>query len=136
MNQPLKEMLIKIGGGHLLTENADIDDYSHELGEYLNSMRIPQIKGWRFSIDIHSGAYVWDHAKFEENIYATWGWAGKNEIAVQVGDGVDFEYNNEIKLKFKGFDGFDEKQMKIDAKKYIDAMKKEFPKVQKKLLEY
>ena len=26
--------------------------------------------------------------------------------------------------------------MKIDAKKYIDTMKKELPKIQKKLLEY
>ena len=30
----------------------------------------------------------------------------------------------------------DAKQLKKDAKKYLDTMKKEFPKIQKKLLEY
>ena len=134
MKQPLKEMLKKIGGGHLLTENTDIDDYSHELGEYLNSMRIPQIKGWRFSIDIHSGAYVWDHAKFEESIYATWGWEGKNEIPVETSDGESFKT---IKLKLKPKESLESKlDIKKDVKKYISAMKKELPKIEKKLLNY
>ena len=136
MKQPLKEMLKAIGGRHLLTENADVDDYSHELGEYLHHMRIPLIKGWQFTIDINTGAWEWDHSKFEDAIYATWGWMGKQEIAIEVGDGVDLDIRKKVKLKFKGLDGFDEKQMKIDAKKYIDAMKKEIPKIQKKMLEY
>ena len=141
MKQPLKEMLKKIGGRHLLIENADVDDYSQELGEYLHHIRIPPVKGWTFTIDINSGAWMWDHVpgKFEDSIYATWGWMGKQEIAIEVGDG-DFNAgplkSRKIKLKFKGLDGFDEKQMKIDAKKYIDAMKKEIPKIQKKMLEY
>ena len=136
--QPLKEMLKAIGGGHLLTENADVDDYSQELGEYLHHIRIPPVKGWTFTIDINSGAWMWDHVpgKFEDSIYATWGWMGKNQLTIEVGDGVDLDIRKKVNLKFKGLDGFDEKQMKIDAKKYIDAMKKEIPKIQKKMLEY
>ena len=33
-------------------------------------------------------------------------------------------------------DGRDEKQLKKDAKKYLNYMKKEFPKIEKKLLKY
>ena len=44
MKQPLKEMLKAIGGGHLLTENADVDDYSHELGEAESNDENPTVK--------------------------------------------------------------------------------------------
>jgi len=132
MKQPLKEMLKAIGGEHLLTENQDIADYSHELGEYIHHSRT-KIKGWAFSIEINTGSWEWYHPKFEDVVYATWGWEGRNEIPVETSDGESFKT---IKLKFKGFDGMDEKQLKIDAKKYIDTMKKELPKIQKKMLEY
>ena len=100
MKKPLKEMLKKIGGKHLLKE------YNDDVAEY---------------------------RKFEDAIYATWGWEGKNEIPIESSDGDDL---GKINQKFKGSDPDDEKQLKIDSKKYIQLMKKEFPKIEKKLLKY
>ena len=44
MKKPLKEQLKKIGGGHLLIEDKKVDDYSNELGNYLQMLR-PKVKG-------------------------------------------------------------------------------------------
>ena len=116
----------------LLEYNSKVSKYSNELGAYITQLR-PNIRGWKFSIDRMTGSWEWENRKFEDVVYATWGWEGRNEIPVETSDGESFKT---IKLKFKGFDGMDEKQLKIDAKKYIDTMKKELPKRQKKLLEY
>ena len=41
-----------------------------------------------------------------------------------------------IRDDYDRMDSSDEKQLKKDTKKYIDTMKKELPKIEKKLLEY
>lgn len=134
MKKPLKEMLKKIGGGHLLKEyNDKVASYSDELGEYLAQLR-PNVKGWKFSMQRMTGTWEWNHPKFEDAIYATWGWEGNNQIPVESSDGHDC---GTIKFKITPpKDSADEKQLKKDAIKYIKTMQKEFPKIQKKLLEY
>ena len=144
MKQPLKEMLKKIGGGHLLTENKMVFYYMEHLGPYIQQLR-PNIKGWKFTVDYMSGSWEWYNRKFEPVIYATWGWEGKDEIPIESSDGEVFKAAK-LKLKpsiskakvGKGVtaDTTDEKQLKKDAIKYINVMKKEFPKIQKKILEY
>ena len=122
----------------LLEYNDKVAKYSDELGEYLTQLR-PNVKGWKFSMQRMTGTWEWNHSKFEDAVYATWGWEGKNEIPVESSDGHDC---GTIKLKLKlpknvkGDDFSDEKQLKKDAKKYLDTMKKEFPKIEKKLLKY
>ena len=106
--------------------------YSSELGKYIKLLK-PKINGWKFDEEYMSGSWYWEHPKFEVVIYATWGWEGKNEIPVETGEGDSLPT---IKQKFKGTDPENEKQLKIDAKKYIALMKKEIPKIEKKLLEY
>ena len=133
MKQPLRETLKRIGGGHLLNENKDmIMYYSDALGNYIKQLR-PTIKGWKFSIDHMTGSWEWSNRKFEDVVYATWGWEGKNEIPLETSDGESFKA---VKLKFKASEPEDEKNLKRDAKKYIDTMKKEIPKIEKKILEY
>ena len=133
LKQPLKETLMKIGGKHLLKEyNDDVATYSNELGNYIRLLN-PNIRGWKFSIDHMAGSWEWYNSKFEDALYATWGWEGKNEIPLETSDGESFKAT---KLKLKVSEPEDEKNLKRDAKKYIDAMKKEFPKIEKKLLEY
>ena len=133
MKQPLKEMLKKIGGGHLLKEyNDKVATYSDALGKYIRALRF-DIRGWQMDVEYHSGSWEWTNRKFENAFYATWGWEGKNEIPIETDEGDDC---GTIKQKFKGTDPEDEKQLKIDAKKYIALMKKEIPKIEKKLLEY
>ena len=85
------------------------------------------------SREYHSGSWEWTNRKFDNAFYATWGWEGKNEIPIESDEGDDC---GTIKQKFKGTDPENEKQLKIDAKKYIALMKKEIPKIEKKLLEY
>ena len=119
MKQPLKEMLKAIGGGHLLTENQDIADYSHELGEYIHHLRT-KIKGWAFSIEINTGSWEWYHPKFEDIIYATWGWEGRNEIPVETSDGDSFKA---LKLKLKVSEPEDEKNLKRELKGIWDQLK-------------
>ena len=140
MRQPLKEQLIRIGGGHLLKEyNEQVARYSDELGEYLSQLR-PTVKGWKFSIQRMTGTWEWNNRKFEDAIYATWGWEGKNNrIPYESSDGAHLG-TGKLKLtppkgeaRFKG-ESKDEKEMKKDAKKYLNFMKKEFPKIEKKLL--
>ena len=133
MKQPLKEMLKKIGGGHLLKEDKMVTYYSDALGKYIKQLR-PNIKGWKFSLDHMTGSWEWGSSKFEDVLYATWGWEGKNEIPLETSDGDAFKA---VKLKLTPpKDATDEKQLKKDAKKYIDTMKKEIPKIEKKILEY
>ena len=130
--QPLKETLKRIGGGHLLIENKKIFKYKNTLEAYLKQLR-PSIKGWKFAVDHMSGAWEWYNPKFEDVIYATWGWEGKNGIPLETSDGVVLKA---AKLKFSKFDHEDADSIKKDAKKYIDTMKKELPKLQKKMLDY
>ena len=140
MKKSFKETFKKIGG-HRLTEYKGIEDeflkdmimyYSDALGNYIKQLR-PTIKGWKFSIDHMTGSWEWSNRKFEDVVYATWGWEGKNEIPIETDEGDSLP---KIKQKFKGTDPEDEKQLKIDAKKYIALMKKEIPKIEKKILEY
>ena len=132
MKKPLKEMLKKIGGRHLLKENDAVSTYSDALGQYLAGLRF-DIRGWQMSREYHSGSWEWTNRKFDNAFYATWGWEGKNEIPIESDEADDC---GTIKQKFKGTDPENEKQLKIDAKKYIALMKKEIPKIEKKLLEY
>ena len=133
MKQPLKEMLKKIGGGHLLTENKMVFYYMEHLGPYIQQLR-PNIRGWKFVVERMTGSWEWTNRKFEPAVYATWGWEGRNEIPLETSDGESFKA---VKLKLTPpKDTTDEKQLKKDAKKYIDTMKKELPKIEKKLLEY
>ena len=80
-----------------------------------------------------TGSWEWTNRKFEPAVYATWGWEGRNEIPLETSDGDAFKA---VKLKLKASEPEDEKNLKRDAKKYIDTMKKEIPKIEKKLLEY
>ena len=117
----------------LLEGKKEIFKYKDTLEGYLKQLR-PSIKGWKFAVDYMSGSREWYNNKFEDVIYATWGWEGRNEIPVETSDGESFKA---VKLKLTPpKDTTDEKQLKKDAKKYIDTMKKEFPKMEKKLLEY
>ena len=143
LKQPLRESLIKIGGGHLLNEVKDeIFRYKDALEGYLKQLR-PNIRGWKFHTEHMTGSWYWENRKFEDIIYATWGWEGRNEIPLETSDGIAFKA---VKLKlnpktiksddYDRIDSSDEKSLKKDVKKYIDTMKKEFPKIQKKLLDY
>jgi len=130
LKQPLRESLIKIGGGHLLNENKDmIMYYSDALGKYLEQLR-PDIRGWKFSIDRMTGSWEWFNRNYGGSIYATWGWEGKNEIPLESSEGESFKT---VKLKFKASEPEDEKNLKRDAKKYTQTMAKELAKIQKKL---
>ena len=133
MKQPLKEMLKKIGGGHLLTENKMVFYYMEHLGPYIQQLR-PNIRGWKFVVERMTGSWEWTNRKFEPAVYATWGWEGQNKIPVESSDGHDC---GTVTLKLTPpKDGTDEKQMKKNAKKYLDIMQRNFPKIQKKLLQY
>ena len=132
MKQPLKEMLKKIGGGHLLTENKMVFYYMEHLGPYIQQLR-PNIRGWKFVVERMTGSWEWTNRKFEPAVYATWGWEGRNEIPLESSDG---EYFGEARFKLKASEPEDENNLKRDAKKYLDVMKKEFPKIEKKILEY
>ena len=134
MKQPLKEMLKKIGGAHLLKEYDDkVATYSSDLGDYIKILK-PKINGWKFGMEHMTGSWYWEHPKFEDIIYATWGWEGKNQVPLQSSDGEDL---GTIKLKLTPKESLeDQLDVKKDVKKYIQAMKKELPKLQKKLLEY
>ena len=130
VKQPLRESLIKIGGGHLLKENKSmVFDYMEHLGPYIKQLR-PNIRGWKFSVERMTGSWEWTNRKFEPSVFATWGWEGKNEIPLETSDGDAFKA---VKLKLKASEPEDEQNLKRDAKKYIDTMKKEIPKIEKKL---
>ena len=49
-----------------------------------------------------TGSWYWENRKFEDVIYATWGWEGKNQIPVETSDGESFKsiklMNSEIKI--------------------------------------
>ena len=115
----------------LLKENK-IAKYSSDLGDYIKLLK-PKINGWKFGMEHMTGSWYWEHPKFEDIIYATWGWEGKNGIPLETSDGVVLKA---AKLKFSKFDHEDADSIKKDAKKYIDTMKKELPKLQKKMLDY
>jgi len=117
----------------LLEYDNKVANYSDELGNYIQLLR-PKVKGWSFSIQRMTGTWEWNHPKFEDAVYATWGWEGKNEIPLESSDGDDL---GKIKLKLKPKESLESKlDVKKDVKKYLDAMKKEFSKIEKKLLNY
>jgi len=117
----------------LLEYDKKVANYSDELGNYIQLLR-PKVKGWSFSIQRMTGTWEWNHPKFEDAVYATWGWEGKNEIPLESSDGDDL---GTIKLKLKPKESLESKlDVKKDVKKYLDAMKKEFSKIEKKLLNY
>ena len=117
----------------LLEYDKKVANYSDELGNYIHLLR-PKVKGWSFSIQRMTGTWEWNHPKFEDAVYATWGWEGKNEIPLESSDGDDL---GKIKLKLKPKESLESKlDVKKDVKKYLDTMKKEFPKIEKKLLNY
>ena len=117
----------------LINENrAMVTYYADHLGPYIKQLR-PTIKGWKFGIEMNTGSWYWENRKFENVVYATWGWDGQNKIPLETDDGESF---TAAKLKLKASEPEDEKNLKRDAKKYIDTMKKEIPKIEKKILEY
>ena len=117
----------------LLEYNDKVAKYSLELGDYIKLLK-PRVKGWKFDVEYMSGSWYWEHPKFEDVIYATWGWEGKNHIPLESSDGQDL---GSIKLNLKPKDSLESKlDIKKDVKKYIQAMKKELPKIEKKLLSY
>ena len=117
----------------LLEYDKKVANYSDELGNYIQLLR-PKVKGWSFSIQRMTGTWEWNHPKFEDAVYATWGWEGKNEIPLQSSDN---EYFGRVKLKLTPKESLESKlDVKKDVKKYLDAMKKEIPKIEKKLLRY
>ena len=133
LKQPLKEMLKKIGGAHLLNENAAVVKYSDELGQYVKQLR-PNIRGWKFDVERLTGSWYWEHKKIEPLVYATWGWDGRNAIELESSFGLDL---GKINVKLKPKESLeDQLDVKKDVKKYLDAMKKEIPKIEKKLLSY
>ena len=98
----------------LLEYNSKLSKYSDELGAYITQLR-PNIRGWKFSIDRMTGSWEWENRKFEDAVYATWGWEGKNEIPVESSDGIHFKT---IKIKLTPpKDTTDEKQLKKRCKK-------------------
>ena len=114
----------------LLEYNDKVAKYSLELGDYIKLLK-PKIKGWKFGVERMTGSWYWEHPKFEDIIYATWGWEGKNEIPVETSDGHSFKT---IKLKLTPkTTSAEQLDVKNDVKKYIDTMKKELPKLEREL---
>ena len=81
----------------LLEYDKKVANYSDELGNFIYLLR-PKIKGWSFSIQRMTGTWEWNHPKFEDAIYATWGWEGKNEIPLETSEGNAWKA---AKLKLK-----------------------------------
>ena len=121
MKKPLKEMLKKIGGGHLLKEDKKTDDYSYELGQYIKGLR-PNIKGWKFSIEPNTHSWEWSHPGYEAAIYGTWGHEGKAQVPWESSDGEVFGKPDKYKAKY---------DLKKDAQWYIKLAKKSIPKILK-----
>ena len=114
----------------LINENRlMIMDYMEHLGPYIQQLR-PNIRGWKFQVDNMAGSWEWYNNKFDTTIYATWGWEGKNEIPLETSEGDAWK---PAKLKLKASEPEDEKNLKRDAKKYLDIMKKELPEIADKI---
>ena len=134
MKQPLKEMLKKIGGGHLLNENkddyVDFEQYAEEdLSYYIQGLR-PSVKAlgatWKFDIDRQTGGWYWTSPKYEPDIYATYGWNGKQQVNWEI-DGEKVGKVDKYKAKY---------DLKQDSKWYIDNAKKAISKMKKEVLDY
>ena len=117
MKKPLKETLKRIGGGHLLIENSKVKKYSDELGEYIFQLR-PKIAGLRFIIDRMTGSWEWSNRDI--GIYATWGWEGKKEVPIEMGEPDPGNVVKKLKYNHTG-------DLKKDAKWYISNMKRYLP---------
>ena len=114
----------------LLEGNSKIAAYSNKLGSSIYLFK-PNIRGWKFAVEHMTGSWYWENSKFEDIIYATWGWEGKNEIPVETSDGHSFKT---IKLKLTPkTTSAEQLDVKNDVKKYIDTMKKELPKLEREL---
>ena len=117
----------------LLEYDKKVAKYSDELGEYIKLLK-PSIRGWKFDVERMTGSWYWKHPKFEDAVFATWGWDGRNAIELESTDGMDL---GRINVKLKPKESLESKlDVKKDVKKYLDAMKKEFSKIEKKLLNY
>ena len=114
----------------LLEGNSKIAKYSNQLGSSIRIFK-PRIRGWSFDVEHMTGSWYWENPKFEDIIYATWGWEGKNEIPIETSDGQSFK---SIKLKLTPKETSAEQlDVRNDVKKYIDTMKKELPKLEREL---
>ena len=134
MKQPLKEMLKKIGGGHLLNENkddyVDFEQYAEEdLSYYIQGLR-PSVKAlgatWKFDIDRQTGGWYWTSPKYELDIFATYGWNGKQQVNWEIDDKKVGKVDK-YKAKY---------DLKQDSKWYIDNAKKAISKMKKEVLDY
>ena len=106
----------------LLNENAKVQAYSDELGKYIMLMK-PRIAGLKFDVEYMTGSWYWENSKFEDIIYATWGWEGKKEVPIEIGLAPD-GHEGEMVKKLKYNPKFD---LKKDAQWYISNMKRYLP---------
>jgi len=129
MKKPLKEMLKKIGGAHLLNEKPNFD--KEKLQEYWHDI-IQDVEGTMIKIgkdkytadyDYHSGALSWGSMDSEVLLYMTPGYDGQNSIPVE--DGNSGKFHGTIPLKTTG-------DVKKDTKWYVNTIKKALPKILKK----
>ena len=119
MKQPLKEMLKKIGGGHLLNENK-LQDYWDEITNEMDGKKIG--KFWA-DVDMHTGGLSWGEPNSDFHIYATPAWEGKKYIEFE--EGMTGKDLGKVPLKTTG-------DKKKDTKWYLATMKKHLPKIVKK----
>ena len=126
MKKPLKEMLKKIGGGHLLNEGDE------KLADYWNNI-VQDVEGEIIKIgkdkytadyDFHSGALSWGSMDSEVLLYMTPGYDGVKYIPVE--DGNSGKFLGKLPLKTTN----DEKK---DKKWYVNTIKKSLPKFIKKI---
>ena len=116
---------------NLLTENAKVQAYSDELGEYIHNLR-PTIGSGafklKFSIERMTGTWAWA-GRFVE-IYATYGWEGKKEVPIEIGyneHGDEGEVVKTLKYNYTG-------DLKKDAKWYVSNMKRYIPGIAKEYM--
>ena len=115
----------------LLTENAKVQAYSDELGEYLHNLR-PTIGSGiyklKFSIERMTGTWAWSNRFLE--IYATYGWEGKKTCPIEIGyneHGDEGEVVKTLKYNYTG-------DLKKDAKWYVSNMKRYIPGIAKEYM--
>ena len=127
--QPLKEMLKRIGGAHLLNEKPNFDkeklqEYWHDI---IQDVEGDDIKiGWTVftaDYDYHSGALSWGDADSDFIFYMTPGYDGINGIPIE--DGNTGKQYGRLPLKTTG-------DVKKDTKWYLNTIKKALPKILKK----
>ena len=136
LKQPLREMLKKIGGGHLLTEGDDVlQDYWAELVSKIEGTMLSTSVGkFDADVDMNSGGLSWNGQEgdkpdgYEEDyvyIFATPAWEGDKYITFEEGWGSGVKLGK-VPLKTT----MDKKK---DTNWYLATMKKHLPKLVKKL---